>query len=175
MNHHDWAIFAVFWAVFVITPGPNAVNCISNGMALGISAAIIAIPHAYDAIRYLGAAYLALLAVQSWRAGPSLPRARGENSLYSALKRGFLTNILNPKVALFILAFLPGFTDPAAGPVWHQIVILGVLFTTTGMVITSAYGIAAGLFGTALSRASGALNKITAIIFGGLAARLIWD
>ncbi len=80
-----------------------------------------------------------------------------------------------PKVALFILAFLPQFADPDIGPIWHQILILGVLFSLTGMIITSAYGAAAGVFRTALQRITGPLNKLTALIFGGLAVRLIWE
>ena len=143
--------------------------------AVGVSALLKAVPHAYDAIRYLGAAYLAYLAYKSW-VTKSVPDAgRSASSLGRAIRRGFLTNALNPKVALFILAFLPQFTDPAIGPVWQQILILGVAFTTTGMVITSTYGAMAGVFGGTLRARFGVLNKITALIFGGLAARLVLD
>lgn len=142
---------------------------------LGISAALMAIPHAYDSIRYIGAAYLIFLAVKTWRAPSALEKAVGAKRLFSALKRGYLTNLLNPKVALFILAFLPQFTRPEAGPIWQQILLLGLLFNATGFVITSAYGLTAGFAGNHLARLGGTLNKITAIVFGGLAARLIWE
>ncbi|MCF3594787.1 LysE family translocator [Rhodobacteraceae bacterium LMO-12] len=143
--------------------------------ALGLSALLMASPLAYEFLRWVGAAYLLWLAVKAWRAPVQPNHSNGEKRLYSALKRGFITNLLNPKVALFILAFLPQFADPAIGPIWHQILILGVLFSLTGMIITSAYGAAAGVFRTALQRITGPLNKLTALIFGGLAVRLIWE
>jgi len=142
---------------------------------LGISAALLAIPHAYDAIRYIGAAYLFWLAVKTWRAPPELAKAHGATRLSSALKRGYLTNLLNPKVALFVLAFLPQFTRPEAGPIWQQFLFLGLIFNATGMIINSTYGIAAGYAGHRIIRMGGTLNKITSIVFGGLAARLIWE
>ncbi|WP_298680082.1 LysE family translocator [uncultured Lentibacter sp.] len=142
---------------------------------LGISAALLAIPHAYDAIRYIGAAYLFWLAVKTWRAPPELAKARGATRIFSALKRGYLTNLLNPKVALFVIAFLPQFTRPEAGPIWQQILFLGLIFNATGMIINSTYGIAAGYAGHRIIRMGGTLNKITSIVFGGLAARLIWE
>lgn len=143
--------------------------------AIGVSAAIMALPGAYDAIRYVGAAYLVFLAIKAWRDSGELGTAEGARGPIHALKRGFWTNLLNPKVALFVLAFLPQFTRLDAGPVWQQILILGAIFVATGFVITSSYGAAAGLFGTVMRRASGTLNKLTAIVFGGLAARLLWD
>ncbi len=143
--------------------------------AVGLSAAIMALPWAYDAIRYLGAAYLAYLAVKSWRASTAMGDAEGAKDVSQAIKRGFLTNLTNPKVALFVLAFLPQFTVLEVGPVWHQILILGVLFTITVFFITAAYGAAAGFAGTALRQAGGVMNKISAIVFGGLAAKLVFD
>ncbi|UYV37473.1 LysE family translocator [Rhodobacteraceae bacterium D3-12] len=143
--------------------------------ALGLSALILASPLAFKAVQWAGAAYLLWLAIKTWNAPSDATTTKGAKSLYSALKRGFLTNLLNPKVALFILAFLPQFADPLIGPLWHQIVILGTLFCITGLFITSAYGAAAGLFRTALGRISGPLNKLTSLIFGTLALRLIWE
>ena len=142
---------------------------------LGISAAIAALPFAYEAIRYAGAAYLLWLAWKSWTSPTALSKAPGATRFATAIRRGFLTNILNPKVALFIMALLPQFTDPAAGPIWQQMLILGLIFNTTGLFINGAYGAAGGLFRAVLSRASTTLNKITALIFGGLAVRLIWE
>jgi threonine/homoserine/homoserine lactone efflux protein len=59
--------------------------------------------------------------------------------------------------------------------VWPQILALGALFVTTGFFITAAYGAAAGVFGQALGRAAGWLGKISAVVFAGLAARLVLD
>ncbi len=143
--------------------------------ALGISAALMAVPHAYDIIRYMGAAYLVFLAVKTWRAAPFAAEATGARRCASALRRGFVTNILNPKVALFVLAFLPQFTRAEAGPIWQQIVILGLIFNATGLVINAGYGLGAGLVRARLTRLGGGLNKLISIIFGGLALRLIWE
>lgn len=143
--------------------------------AVGVSAAVMTLPWAYDAIRYAGAAYLIYLAIRAWQATGETHTAGGAAPLGQALKRGFLTNLMNPKVALFILAFLPQFTRLEAGPIWHQILILGLIFAITGFVITALYGAAAGVFGTALRKSAGFLNKLSSLVFGGLAARLILD
>ncbi|MEJ2000255.1 MAG: LysE family translocator, partial [Maritimibacter sp.] len=107
--------------------------------AAGLAALLAAAPTLFTTLRYLGAAYLLYLAVKAWRAGPAEPRT-GAAKLTQAIRRGFLTNALNPKVALFILAFLPQFTSPATGPVWLQILVLGALFSTTGFFVTAGYG-----------------------------------
>ena len=91
------------------------------------------------------------------------------------MARGFTTNALNPKVALFVLAFLPQFTDPATGPVWRQILTLGALFSVTGFFVTAGYGAAAGYAGRALGRATGWMNRLAAVVFAGLATRLLLD
>ncbi len=163
--------------------GPRAGIAAAIGVALGsalhvtlavagVSAALLAIPGALEAIRYLGAAYLAWLAVKAWRAPPPDPR-RGAARASRAIWRGLVTNALNPKVALFIMAFLPQFTDPALGPIWHQMAALGALFIVTGLVITGAYGAAAGWLGGAMGRASGIMGKVSAVIFGALAVRIV--
>lgn len=79
---------------------------------------------------------------------------------------------MNPKVILFILAFLPQFTDPAIGPVWHQIVILGVILGIGGILTDGTYGVFAGLAAERVRKSAGVMNRISAVIFGGLAARL---
>lgn len=140
--------------------------------AAGISALIAAHPEALTAIKWGGAAYLVWLAWQSWNAGPA-SGAKAITQPWRAVRRGFLTNALNPKVALFILAFLPQFTDPALGPVWQQIVLLGGLFTLTGTLVTVGYGVLAGALGQALGTRMAILNKIAAVMLGGLAIRLI--
>lgn len=143
--------------------------------AAGVSALLAAHPGALMALKWAGAGYLLWLAWKSWTAGTEMRPGRGIASPLRALWRGFLTNALNPKVALFVIAFLPQFTDPARGPVWQQILVLGVLFCCTGTVITCAYGAAAGFAGQALGRRMGVMNKLSALLFGGLAARLVWE
>ncbi len=143
--------------------------------AAGVSAMLLAYPAAFDAIRYAGAAYLVWLAVQTWRSSGDLGRARAAISVRAAIRRGFITNFLNPKTALFIFAFIPQFTDPAIGPVWAQILVLGAIFLFFGFLFVMCLGAAAGTFADALRARVTVLNKVTAILFGGLAARLIFD
>lgn len=143
--------------------------------ALGLSAAIAAFPGALAAIRWIGAAYLLYLAWHSWRTTGALPEGRGAASAWSALRRGILSNVTNPKPMLFMMAFLPQFTDPALGPIWQQIVFLGLIFCFTGTLVTMAYGIAAGYVRHALARRLVILNRVAAVMFGGLALKLIAD
>ncbi len=86
-----------------------------------------------------------------------------------------LTNLLNPKVILFVLAFLPQFTDPAAGPIWHQMLLLGALFSFASIPFNCSYGFVAGQLGLRIRRLGRVMNRVSAVIFGGLAARLVWD
>lgn len=141
--------------------------------ALGVAAPIGASPVALELIRWLGAAYLVFLGVQSWRAAGPESVLAARIGAGAAFRRGFLTNVLNPKVILFILAFLPQFTDPARGPVWQQILFLGAIFCVTGMVITAGYGALAGWLGAALARKIGVLNRVAAVVFVALAVRMV--
>ncbi|MCP5035989.1 MAG: LysE family translocator [Rhodobacteraceae bacterium] len=166
-----------------VAGGPRAGFAAACGIALGVLAHVTAAaaglavlvaasPVTLDVIRYFGAAYLAFLAVQSWRDKGHLSRAEGRADIWRAFRRGFLTNILNPKVALFILAFLPQFIDPAIGPAWHQIVILGVVLGVGGIVTDGTYGVLAGFMADKVRRSARIMNKISAVIFAGLAARI---
>lgn len=141
--------------------------------ALGVSALIAAHPGALMALQFAGAGYLLWLAWASWRAGTGAAGA-GEMRPGAALWRGFVTNALNPKVALFVLAFLPQFTNAARGPVWAQIVVLGALFTVTGTVITCGYGALAGFAGQRLAARMGLMNKVAAVMLLALALRMAW-
>ena len=140
---------------------------------LGVAALIQTSALAYDVLRYAGAVYLVYLAVQTWRAPPPDPNANGATFGWQAFRRGALTNLLNPKVSVFVLAFLPQFADPAAGPVWVQIAILGTIFSLASIPFNCTYGAVAGFFADALRRAGRTLNRVCALIFGGLAVRLV--
>jgi len=143
--------------------------------AAGLSAILLARPALYDVIRYAGAAYLLWLAVQAWRHADDVQQGRAAQSLWRAVQRGFLTNVLNPKTALFIFAFIPQFTDPAIGPLWAQIVVLGAVFTVFGFGFSLCLGAAAGRMAHVLRARAGLLNRVAGVMFAGLAARLIWD
>ncbi|MGB0797985.1 MAG: LysE family translocator [Planktomarina sp.] len=143
--------------------------------AAGVSALVLANPNSITFIRYFGVAYLSFLAVQMWRSDGGLTSGAAAPGVARALQSGFLTNVLNPKTILFIFAFLPQFTDPAIGPVWMQILILGGIFLIQGYLFTMCLGAAAGFFADALRARVRFLNKVSAILFGGLAVRLIID
>ncbi len=166
-----------------VAGGPRAGLAAAVGIALGVmvhvsmaaaglAVLIAANPALLDLIRYAGAAYLAFLAWQSWTDRGHLDKARGRRNVWRAFRRGFVTNILNPKVALFILAFLPQFIDPAVGPAWHQIVILGGILGIGGLLTDGAYGLLAGVMAERVRRSARAMNRVSAVIFGGLAARI---
>jgi threonine/homoserine/homoserine lactone efflux protein len=194
-----WTIATFIGASFLLylTPGADMMFTIASGVAggpraglaaaagislgvlfhvaaaaAGLAVLVAASPAMLDGVRYAGAAYLAYLAYASWTADPDLEKRKGRAQVWRAFRRGFLTNIMNPKVILFILAFLPQFTDPAIGPVWHQIVILGVILGIGGILTDGSYGVFAGLAAERVRKSAKAMNKISAVIFGGLAARL---
>ena len=139
--------------------------------AAGVSALVAAHPAALDALRWIGAAYLLWLAWKAWHARPDGP-GKGTASLWRAWRKGLLTNMLNPKPVLFVLAFLPQFMVAAGPAAWQQILALGLVFACTGTLVTMGYGIAAGLAGQVLARRMGVVNRLAAVLFGGLAVRL---
>lgn len=142
---------------------------------LGVAALIQSSAHAYAVLKYGGALYLLYLAVMTWRAPVPMVAAAGGRRMRSAFLRGAIGNMLNPKVSIFILAFVPQFTDPAVGPVWHQVAILGLLFSLGSVPFQIAYGLFAGVMAELITRGGRGMNRLSAMIFGGLAARLILD
>ena len=150
--------------------------CVQVALAAGGLAVLIAAsPLALDVIRYLGAAYLAWLAWTSLRSDGSIATRKGRAQLWQAFRRGLFTNLLNPKVILFILAFLPQFVDPVIGPEWQQILILGALFAIGGFIADGLIGIFAGLASDRIRKSTKTMNRISGVIFAALAARLAWS
>lgn len=142
--------------------------------ALGVAALIAAHPVALDAIRWGGAAYLAWLAYKAFtsRTVPQETQVGRADRLAPIIAKGALTNILNPKPILFILSFLPQFITPEGPPASQQILMLGLLFCTTGTLVTMGYGLLAGLAGRVVGSRMGLLNKVAGLLFGALALRL---
>ncbi|HEV2852052.1 MAG TPA: LysE family translocator [Thermoanaerobaculia bacterium] len=156
-----------------------AAGCLVHiaALALGFSALLERVPAAYDAVRLGGAAYLIWLGVRAlWR--PSALGAVGKTErapLGRIFRQGIVTNVLNPKVALFFLAFLPQFVDPGRGPVAGQLVFLGLLFNTSGTLVNLGVALAASRATTwlrARQRASQAMQRVTGAVFVGLGLRL---
>jgi threonine/homoserine/homoserine lactone efflux protein len=145
--------------------------------ALGLSALVLAWPLAFDVVRYAGAAYLVWLGWRAIRSRSSpLHVHRVEAApLGQVFRQGMLTNVLNPKVALFFLAFLPQFTDPARGSISLQITLLGLIFIANGTVICAIYAIGASWLGEWLKTRYGIaawLNRAMGGLFIGLGLRL---
>jgi threonine/homoserine/homoserine lactone efflux protein len=121
---------------------------------LGLSALIVSSAVAFTAVKVAGAIYLVALGVWtlfSRRAEPDLALG-GEQNLRRAFAQGIVVNVLNPKTALFFLAFLPQFVDPNAARPALQIALLGVLFALLGLVTDSIWALAAGTAGGVLRR-----------------------
>jgi len=119
---------------------------------LGLSALLVSSASAFRLVKYAGAAYLVYLGIRTLRGGETgmLDASNGRRSLRSIFGQGVLVNLLNPKTALFFLAFLPQFVDPVRGHATLQIFELGVLFALMGWVSDSVWATIAGTFGTRL-------------------------
>jgi len=145
-------------------------------VALGLAALLRAVPVAYLVLRIVGAIYLIYLGVRAFRSGSALSLQHVEPAPLSVVfRQGVITNVLNPKVALFFLAFLPQFVDPGRGNPVVQIVVLGLVFDFTGTLVN--LGVAFGASGAAsrlreADRARAVLQKVTGALFIGLGLRL---
>ncbi len=146
-------------------------------VALGLASILATVPLAYDIVKYVGAAYLVYLGIraivsrQHSLVTPSVERT----GLWRIFAQGVITNVLNPKVALFFLAFLPQFTEPTHGSVPLQIIILGTLFNVSGTVVNTIVSLTAGSLSNWLKKhahASRILNWLTGGIFIGLGVRI---
>lgn len=166
------AAFALVCFGMVLTPGPNMIYLISRSIAqgrvaglislcgvalgfvvymlcaaFGITAVLFAVPYAYDALRFGGALYLLWLAWQAVRPGGRSPfqiRDLPHDRPRKLFAMGFLTNLLNPKIAMLYLALLPQFIDPAAGSVLGQSVMLGAIQIVISVSVNAMIAFAAG-------------------------------
>jgi threonine/homoserine/homoserine lactone efflux protein len=146
-------------------------------VALGLAALFATSETAFTVLKLCGAGYMLWLAWQAWKA----PVGMAERNTTAALTgsqtygRGVLMNLTNPKVAIFFLAFLPQFTDPAQGSVVVQILVLGAIFIVATLLTFGAIAFFAASFGMALQRSLRAqrwLNRVASVVFVGLALRL---
>jgi threonine/homoserine/homoserine lactone efflux protein len=138
---------------------------------LGLSALIVACAVAFSVVKYVGAAYLVYLGIRKLleRDAPA-PLEHRREPLRRAFVRGVVVNVLNPKTALFFLAFLPQFVDADSGGVWSQALVLGFVFVGLGLVTDSLYALAAGTVGGLLRRRRRALRYGSGVVFIGLGA-----
>jgi threonine/homoserine/homoserine lactone efflux protein len=113
---------------------------------VGLSSLILASTVAFDAVRFVGAAYLIFLGVRRLltRHEDSLEVERPPRTLRRLYTQGLVVNLLNPKTIVFIFAFIPQFVDVGAGRVWLQVMLLGLTLAGLGLVSDSLYAFAAG-------------------------------
>lgn len=187
-------LFVFATAALTLAPGPNMAYMLSStvsrgrragvvsllgvesgflvhlfAVASGLTALLLAVPYAYDALRLLGAAYLLYLAWQTVRGSGGLAPEEREAPeppvrVYLA---GFLSNALNPKTAVFYLSVFPQFVDPAAGSVFFQSVALGLLHILVSTACNLAVVLAAGAGSRWLTGRPGWL-RFQRWVFGGL-------
>jgi len=121
----------------------------TTAAALGVSAIVYQSALAFTVLKYLGAAYLLYLAWQALREGERvLSSGPAQITDFRALyKKGIFMNVLNPKVALFFLAFLPQFVNLEAGGVSTQMILLGIIFMVQALLIFSVISVFAGTIG----------------------------
>jgi len=200
------SLFAVACLALTATPGPDmlliASRSVSQGRmagfaslagiqvgtychalaaAVGLSQLFLAVPLAFDVVRYAGAAYLLYLAWKAFRSkGIALDPVAGSPRYPVAemFRQGLLTNLLNPKMALFVLALFPQFVRPAAGSVAGQILVLATLLNIIGLAVNGLVIMTASRVGKSLAR-KGRLHRAPQILLGsvftGLALRLAFS
>ncbi len=146
---------------------------------LGAAALLTAWPPLAKLLQAAGAFYLLWLAANAWLAGNvRLAHSLRAERLRSVVVQGFVTNVLNPKVALFFLLFLPQFIDPAAGPLVPQLLFLSACFVISGTLVNIAYAAAAARIGKWLDgspRYRAWPHRLSAIVLAGIAAHLVVD
>lgn len=204
IDQHLLIAFTLTTTVAMVTPGPDMLFVLGCGMrggaragllatagvatseaihvavaAAGLAALFAAAPTAFTVVRIVGAGYLIWLGVQLIRqrgkgtAEPS--RTGGGFSGRRAYLSGLLTNLLNPKMVTFTIAFLPQFVDPALGRVWLQFAILGTIMIVLEFLVDGAVGVFAGRIGGWLRHRRAVRRRIdtaTGGLFIGLGVRL---
>jgi threonine/homoserine/homoserine lactone efflux protein len=192
-------LFALACAGLVLLPGPALIFIVTRGVVhgrrgglistlgvetgnlvqvlaatVGLAAIVASSAEAFSVIKYLGAAYLIFLGIRALTghgdgADPAVTRARSPRRLYAD---GVIVGALNPKLALFLLAFLPQFIDPAIGPVWLQTLVLGLIFNVIAAIGDSLFALAAASAGGRLRGwlHSRRLAQTSGIIYLGLGA-----
>ncbi|WP_055324650.1 LysE family translocator [Ralstonia solanacearum] len=147
--------------------------------ALGLAAVLQSAPVVFQAIRWLGAAYLVWLGVQALRSkggvGPAAGAQQGASDLWQVFRQSVLANMLNPKVTLFFVVFLPQFVDAQAGHAALQMLLLGGVFMAQTIVVFGLYGWCAAALGGWMRRTPRAslwLDRVSGCIFIGLGLRV---
>lgn len=198
-----WSVFLAAVVLLNISPGPDIALILGHTVkggaragtaamlgiwtgafghvllaALGLSAVIAASATAFSVVKWAGVGYLLWIGVQALRSTGGTfvsDQVQGGKAFWSIFRQGMLTNLLNPKVAVFFLAFLPQFVVPEAGPVWLQLLVHGSLVIVVAALIEPPL-VLLGARITGTLRASPAfarwLDRALGTLLIGLAARL---
>ena len=191
-------LFAGAALALLVVPGPSVIYIVTRGIHQGRAAAIVSVlgvttatlvhtvfaaaglsailassAVAFSIVKYAGSAYLVYLAIRTWldRSDERLEVPRPATDLRRVYVEGFAVNLLNPKTALFILALLPQFVDPARGAAGVQILFLGAMLATLGLVSDGTYALASGSIGSWLRRRrsiAGIQRRVSAAIYAML-------
>jgi threonine/homoserine/homoserine lactone efflux protein len=203
LNGADLGWFALAALVLVLTPGPNMIYCISRTLcqgraagllslagvllgflvhlvaaALGLTALLMAVPMVFGGLKLIGAIYLLWLAWQAVKPGSGglfQPRALPDDPPAALLRMGFITNVLNPKVALFYLSFFPQFLRPGDGSVLLQSLQLGAVQMAVSGSVNALLVLGAARIAAFLSRSRGwlaAQRWLMSAVLAGLAVRV---
>jgi threonine/homoserine/homoserine lactone efflux protein len=193
ISHSSLLLFVTGGAVLLLIPGPAVMYVVSRSIGhgraaglisvmgivvgtllhvvaatLGLSALLASSALAFQFVKYLGAAYLIYLGIRTLLRDESqlMEAANGERRLVHIFAQGVLVNLLNPKTALFFLAFLPQFVDPSLGHPTVQIFQLGVLFALMGWCSDSVWALLAGTVAEHF-RANARLRRAQCNVSGG--------
>jgi threonine/homoserine/homoserine lactone efflux protein len=197
--------FAAACAVIALVPGPDMMFIIATGIArgrlaglvaalgmssglvvhtlaaaLGLGALLAAAPVVLEAVKIAGAVFLVYLAITTMRSATDVavraPITHGGRSLRRTYFMAVLTNLANPKVIVFYLAFFPQFLTTGGWSTPVQFLVLGAVFIAVGLTVDATAGLSAGALSVTLTRRPAVqrwLNRFSAAIFGGLAVRLV--
>jgi threonine/homoserine/homoserine lactone efflux protein len=195
--------FALTALLLVLTPGPNMIYCVSRALSqgraagmislagvllgfvahlaaatLGLTALLAAVPFAFDALRLAGAAYLLWLGWEALRPGggsPFVARQLPADAPGRLFRMGLLTNLLNPKVAIFYLSFFPQFLHPERGSVLVQGVQLGAVQIAVSGIVNALLVLGAARISVFLANSRGWLSAqryLMGTVLGALAVRM---
>jgi len=174
-----WALFVAASLALLLTPGPAVLFIVARSIAhgrtaglvsvlgihlgtivhitaaaVGLSALVVSSALAFAIVKYLGAGYLIWIGIRTLMAkdpDPEAPSVAAE-PLARVFRDGFVVNLFNPKTAIFFLAFLPQFVDPARGGLHWQILVLGLTFMGLGILSDAGFALVAGVAGDFLRR-----------------------
>jgi threonine/homoserine/homoserine lactone efflux protein len=191
-----YALFVAAALVLLLVPGPAVIYVVARSVeggrltglvsvlgvelgtllhvvfaAAGLSAIMVSSAAAFSVVKWLGAAYLIWLGLRQILgrdSGDEEVPYGGEGNRFRVFSQSVLVQVLNPKVALFFLAFLPQFVDPSRGAAWTQIVVLGATLATLGLFTDGLYALLGGTVGDWVKNKNLGLRRAGRYVTGGV-------